>query len=116
MMTMIAAAGDNDTANPLNWACTNYLNAPVSGVPMGSPDVYISGDIAIQMTNDSLFAYNSIHFDNARLTADCDWSGMKDWTTPVTTASITDIGSIDLNGHKLRLAAASTTGKMLIIR
>ena len=106
------AVGDNDTANPLNWACTNYLNAPVSGVPMGSTDVYISGDIAIQMTNDSQFAYNSIHFDNARLTADCDWSGMKDWTTPVTTASITDIGSINLNGHKLRLAAASTTGKI----
>lgn len=106
------AAGDNDTANPLNWACTNYLNAPVSGVPMGSTDVYISGDIAIQIDSDHPLVCNSIYFDNVRLTNDCDWSGMKEWTTPVTTATISDIGAIDLNGHKLRLVAAPTTGKI----
>ena len=106
------AVGDNDTANPLNWACTNYLNAPVSGVPMGSTDVYISGDIAIRIDADHPLVCNSIYFNNARLTADCDWSGLKEWTTPVTTAAITDIGSIDLNGHKLRLVAASTTGNI----
>ena len=106
------ALGDNDTANPLNWACTNYLNAPVSGVPMGSTDVYISGDIAIRIDADHPLVCNSIYFSNARLTADCDWSGLKEWTTPVTTASITDIGSIDLNGHKLRLVAVPTTGKI----
>ena len=106
------AVGGNDTANPLNWACTNYLNAPVSGVPMGSTDVYISGDIAIRIDADHPLVCNSIYFNNARLTADCDWSGLKEWTTPVTTASITDIGSIDLNGHKLRLVAASTTGNI----
>ena len=106
------AVGDNDTANSLNSACTNYRNAPVSGVPMGSTDVYISGDIAIRIDADHPLVCNSIYFNNARLTADCDWSGLKEWTTPVTTASITDIGSIDLNGHKLRLVAASTTGNI----
>ena len=105
------AAGDNDAANPLNWACTNYLGGAVSGVPMGSTDVYVSGDFAIQMTAESPLDFNTIHFSGARLTADCDWSAL-DWTTPVASATISDLGSIDLNGHVLTLTAASVTGTL----
>ena len=112
MASWTGAAGDNNTANPLNWACTNYLGGEVVGVPMGSTDVYISGDIAIQMTAESPLAYNSIYFNNARLSADCDWSGLKEWVTAVASASITDIGSINLNGHTLSLVSTSISGTL----
>ncbi|MBO7683601.1 MAG: hypothetical protein J6T51_02620 [Kiritimatiellae bacterium] len=106
------AAGDNDTANPLNWACTNYLGGEVVGVPMGSTDVRISGGIALQINEQRPLACNSIYFDNVILTGDCDWSGLKEWVTAVASASITDIGSINLNGHTLSLVSTSISGTL----
>ena len=106
------AAGDNDAANPLNWACTNYLGGEVVGVPMGSTDVRISGSIALQINEQHPLACNSIYFDNVTLASDCDWSGLKEWVTDVASASITDIGSINLNGHTLSLVSASISGTL----
>ena len=106
------AAGDNDAANPLNWACTNYLGGEVVGVPMGNTDVRISGGIALQINEQHPLACNSIYFDNVTLTSDCDWSGLKEWVTEVASASITDIGSINLNGHNLSLMSASISGTL----
>ena len=106
------AAGDNNTANPLNWACTNYLGGEVVGVPMGSTDVRISGGIALQINEQRPLACNSIYFDNVILTGDCDWSGLKEWVTAVASASITDIGSINLNGHTLSLVSTSISGTL----
>lgn len=103
------AAGDNDAANPLNWACTNFVGGGMTGVPMPCTDVRISGDVALQINAEHPLAYNSIYFDNVRLTADCDWGGLRDWVTANASASSTDIGSVDLNGHKLHFLSDTIT-------
>ena len=104
------AAGDNDAANPQNWACTNFVGGGMTDVvPMPCTDVRISGDVALQINAEHPLAYNSIYFDNIRLTADCDWSGLKDWVTAISSSSSTDIGSVDLNGHKLHFLSDTLT-------
>ena len=100
------AANDNNVTNPANWACTNYVNAEVlGGLPLGSSEVHVSGDIAFDITAEKPLAYNTLSFDSVRLTGDCDWSGLAAIAKLEDDGDIMNLGTVNLNGHKLRLAA-----------
>ena len=103
---------DNDATNPGNWACTNFMGNAVTGehgVPGSSSTVHFSGDVAIQIPSSQPIPYDSIEFNGVRLMADCDWSGLAEWAAAVDKGDAADLGSIDLNGHKLRLVTNATS-------
>ena len=102
------AVGDGDPANPRNWACTNFMGVAIAdGVPGGSSTVHLSGDVNIQIPAGTVMPYDTIECHSARLVADCDWRGLTGFFSAVNTpaADDTDLGSVDLNGHTLRLTA-----------
>ena len=101
---------DNDVTKPGNWACTNFLGGVVAGaVPGASALVHISGEVGFQIPASQPIAYDSIVFNSVVLTSDCDWSGLGEWASPVNGGDMVDLGSVDLNGHALRLEAAATS-------
>ena len=102
------AANDKDVTNPANWACTNFFGGEVvNGLPIVSTKVYVSGDVALDITAEKPLAFESLTFSSARLTRDCDWSGLE-WAITANSGDTVNLGSIDLNGHKLRLATPSS--------
>ncbi|MBQ9431787.1 MAG: hypothetical protein IJU44_09580 [Kiritimatiellae bacterium] len=97
----------DDITNPGNWACTNFMGRVVTdGLPGASSAVHVLGDVAIQIPASWPMVCDSIRFDSVRLTADCDWRGIAEWAAAADKGDTVDIGSVDLNGHKLRLATA----------
>ena len=102
------AANDKDVTNPANWACTNFFGGEVvNGLPVVSTKVYVSGDVALDITAEKPLIFESLTFSSARLTRDCDWSGLE-WAITANSGDTVNLGSIDLNGHKLRLATPSS--------
>jgi len=102
-------AVDNDVTKPGNWACTNFMGGAVAdGVPGASAAVHVSGEVGFQIPASQPITYDSIVFSNVVLTNDCDWSGLAEWAIAVNSGDTVDLGSVDLNGHTLRLATHAT--------
>ena len=100
---------DNDVTKPGNWACTNFMGGAVAdGVPGASAAVHVSGEVGFQIPASQPITYDSIVFSNVVLTNDCDWSGLAEWAIAVNSGDTVDLGSVDLNGHTLRLATHAT--------
>ena len=100
---------DNDVTKPGNWACTNFMGGAVAdGVPGASAAVHVSGEVGFQIHASQQITYDSIVFSNVVLTNDCDWSGLAEWAIAVNSGDTVDLGSVDLNGHTLRLATHAT--------
>ena len=100
---------DNDVTKPGNWACTNFMGGAVAdGVPGASAAVHVSGEVGFQIPASQPITYDSILFSNVVLTNDCDWSGLAEWAIAVNSGDTVDLGSVDLNGHTLRLATHAT--------
>ncbi len=102
-------AVDNDVTKPGNWACTNFMgDAVADGVPGASAAVHVSGEVGFQIPASQPITYDSIVFSNVVLTNDCDWSGLAEWAIAANSGDTVDLGSVDLNGHTLRLATHAT--------
>ena len=100
---------DNDVTNPGNWACTNFMGGAVAdGVPGASAAVHVSGEVGFQIPASQPITYDTIVFSNVVLTNDCDWSGLAEWAMAANSGDTVDLGSVDLNGHTLRLATNAT--------
>ena len=96
------AAGSGDLANPANWSCENFAGTVLPNVlPRELTVVAFSGDVAPQIPPGASFPNLRLTFDNARLSADCDWRGLG--------AAVIG-GSLDLNGHTLRVAGLDGDG------
>ena len=99
---------DNDLTKPGNWTCTNFMgNAVADGLPGASSAVHVSGEVGFQIPAAQPLACDSIVFSDVILTNDCDWSGLT-WVA-VADGDVVDMGSVDLNGHSLRLATTVTS-------
>ena len=99
---------DNDLTKPGNWICTNFMgNAVADGLPGASSAVHVSGEVGFQIPAAQPLACDSIVFSDVILTNDCDWSGLT-WVA-VADGDVVDMGSVDLNGHSLRLATTVTS-------
>ena len=85
-------AVDDDATNAGNWS---------PSAPDASKIARFSGDFAAQIPSDAAFVCAGVLFDNARLTADCDWRGLS--------AKI-DGGTLDLGGNKLYVSALDGSG------
>ncbi len=100
---------DNDVTKPGNWACTNFMGGAVAdGVPCASAAVHVSGEVGFQIPASQPITYDTIVFSNVVLTNDCDWSGLVEWAMAANSGDTVDLGSVDLNGHTLRLATHAT--------
>ena len=100
---------DNDVTKPGNWACTNFMGGAVAdGVPGASAAVHVSGEVGFQIPASQPITYDTIVFSNVVLTNDCDWSGLAEWAMAANSGDTVDLGSVDLNGHILRLATHAT--------
>lgn len=87
-------AVDDDATNAGNWS---------PSAPDASKIARFSGDFAAQIPSGASFACAGVLFDNARLTADCDWRGLS--------AKI-DGGTLDLAGSKLYVSALDGNGEI----
>ena len=85
-------AVDDDATNAANWS---------PSAPDATKIARFSGDFAAQIPSDAAFACDGVLFDDARLTADCDWRGLS--------AKI-DGGTLDLGGNKLYVSALDGSG------
>ena len=85
-------AVDDDATNAANWS---------PSAPDATKIARFSGDFAAQIPSDAAFACAGVLFDDARLTADCDWRGLS--------AKI-DGGTLDLGGNKLYVSALDGSG------
>ena len=85
-------AVDDDATNAGNWS---------PSAPDASTIARFSGNFAAQIPSGASFACAGILFDNASLTADCDWRGLS--------AKI-EGGSLDLAGCKLYVSALDGKG------
>ena len=97
------AAGDGDISNTDNWACSNAAGRVIADALPGSlADVRITGDVALQVPPGQTIANRTLVVGNYTLTADCDWRGLG--------SAAAFNGTIDLNGHKLKVSALPGTG------
>ena len=85
-------AVDDDATNAGNWD-------PV--LPDENTIAVFSGDFAAQIPSDSSFTCAGVVFENARLSADCDWRGLS--------ANI-EGGTLDLDGRKFYLSQLGGNG------
>ena len=85
-------AVDDDATNAANWS---------PSAPDATKIARFSGDFAAQIPSDAAFACAGVLFDDARLTADCDWRGL---------SSKIDGGTLDLGGNKLYVSALDGSG------
>ncbi len=85
-------AVDDDATNAANWS---------PSAPDATKIARFSGDFAAQIPSDAAFTCAGVLFDDARLTADCDWRGLS--------AKI-DGGTLDLGGNKLYVSALDGSG------
>ena len=85
-------AVDDDATNAGNWS---------PSAPNASTLAVFSGDFAAQIPSGSTFTCAGIVFEDARLTADCDWRGL--------TAKIKS-GTLDLAGNKLYVSQLDGEG------
>lgn len=85
-------AVDDDATNAANWS---------PSAPDATKIARFSGDFAAQIPSDAAFTCAGVLFDDARLTADCDWRGLS--------AKI-DGGTLDLAGCKLYVSALDGSG------
>ena len=85
-------AVDDDATNAGNWS---------PSAPDASTIARFSGDFAAQIPSGAAFTCAGVLFDNASLTADCDWRGLS--------AKI-EGGTLDLAGYKLYVSALDGKG------
>ncbi len=98
-------AVDGDVEKPGNWNCFNASGAQLEdALPSEESEVYISGDVNLQIPVGKSLAYGQLSFDGCRLAADCDWRGLGRF--PLN-------GQLDLNGHRLLVASLSGNGVVL---
>ena len=98
------AANDGNVANPANWLCKNVAGGTVTGasaLPSAVTHVYIEGTLA---TNVQSLACRICTLTNAALAADCDLRGLG------AALEIAPEATINLNGHKLYVAASAQVG------
>ena len=98
--TGLGRAGD--PTDPANWTCSNSEGVLTGGLPMIATHVTIAGSPLFTCTAETPLACASLTFDNVRLTADVDWSGLD--LSRVTSGSF-----IDLQGHDLALSLAANS-------
>ena len=85
-------AVDDDATNAGNWD---------PALPDENTLAVFSGDFAAQIPSDSSFTCAGVVFENARLSADCDWRGLS--------ANI-EGGTLDLDGRKFYLSQLGGNG------
>ncbi len=98
--TGLGRAGD--PTDPANWTCSNSEGVQTGELPMIATHVTIAGSPVFACTAENPLACASITFDNVRLSADADWSGLD--LSRVTAGSF-----IDLQGHDLALSFAANS-------
>ena len=104
------AANDGAVDNPRNWACTNFMGRAVAdGLPGAVSAVRIAGDVNIQIPVSKTLAFETLHLEGVRLSADCDWRGLAVGSTDADAVAAFS-GSIDLNGHELRIKTPDAKG------
>ena len=90
------AAGDGNLANAGNWCCSNDLGEVTGVLPSDLTAVTFPGDKVKDIPVDAELNCKSIAVAGP-FARDCDWRGV--------TAEL--VGSLDLNGHALHLAAVN---------
>ena len=85
-------AADDDATNAANWT---------PSAPDASTFAVFSGDFAAQIPSGAAFTCAGVVFEDARLTADCDWRGL--------VAKIKS-GTLDLAGHALKVSQIDGIG------
>ena len=90
------AAGDLSAA--ANWSVLDAAGEPLPGaVPDAETYVRIAGETTFNLAAGASLAYKGIFLvDGAKLTTDCDWSGIE-------FSQLRTCGILDLNGHNLTL-------------
>jgi len=100
----IATGSESDISSPANWRCTDRNGNVMSGaLPGNFTTVHIPGTVTVQSPRGNPLACAKVVFeDNATLSADSDWRGLKEesWIE----------GHLALNGHRLLLSNAGGSG------
>ena len=100
----IATGNETDISSPANWRCTDWNGAAMPGaLPGNFTTVHIPGAVTVQSPRGNPLACAKVVFeDNATLSADSDWRGLKEESCIE--------GHLALNGHRLLLSNAGGSG------
>ena len=91
-----------DPTDPANWKCANDDGTTMpDAVPVETTSVRLSGETVFACPRGTEFKCKEVVLQDAALGADLDWRGLD---------STLIAGTIDLRGHKLRIANLNGTG------